>query len=119
METHGSIPEDVGRQLLREEDAVRQGVLLDELGVDGILIAHDFPLEDALPFAPSEWEQVFDFGTRRHRLPPPGGTAACGELRELWSLPPRHRTTNRSSTPVRIVENSRLGRTRCWCHPDR
>ena len=66
METHGSIPEDVGRRLLREE-ASPNG-LLERLGVDGILIAHDFALEDVRPPA-DVWEQVFTSaeGTVYHR----------------------------------------------------
>ncbi len=73
METHGSISEDVGRRLLRDKAGADGG--LARLGVDGLLIAHDFSLEDAHPPA-DEWEQVFDSaeGAVYHRrggpLPP-------------------------------------------------
>ena len=103
METHGSIPEDVGRGLLRDESG--PDGLLARLGVDGVLIAHDFPLEGAVLPA-SEWEQVFASaeGTVYHRR---GGP-----------LPPVYAKTfinnPESGSPpaeVHLLENSRLAVT--------
>ncbi len=112
METHGSIPEDVGRQLLREE-ANRLG-LLARIGVDGLLVAHDFPLEEVRP-PTEEWEQVFASpeGTVYHRrgspLPEvrawqeaPGATPGIVP----WELPPLPAP---EEVRVNTVESSRAG----------
>ncbi len=115
MATHGSVPEETGRRLLREEAA--DNGLLTKLGVDGLLIAHDFPLEEIVPPADA-WEQVFASaeGTVYHRR---GGPLP--EVR-AWQevtgttpgvvpgeLPPHAATAD--EVQAKTVEDSRAGIT--------
>ncbi len=104
METHGSIPEDVGRRLVNGEDGA--DALLKRLGIDGLLIAHDYSLGDHQP-ADGEWELVHTSaeGTVYHRRYGP-----CPEAR-AWT----QATADTPSVPgddwVRNVESSRLSVT--------
>ena len=101
MKTHGSIPEEMGRQLLQDE-AGPEG-LLARLGVDGLLLARDYPLENIVPPS-AEWQQVFTSaeGTVYHRRGNP--------------LPAAHAETTVSNLPpilgkadVHVLDDSRAG----------
>lgn len=56
LETHGSISIDIARRLLAQEAG--PGGQLERLGIDGLLVAHDFPVQDT-GFPTAEWEPVF------------------------------------------------------------
>ncbi len=105
METHGSIPGDVGRQLLRDQ-AGYLGLLAD-LGIDGIVIAHDYPLEDVRP-PTDEWEAIFDSpeGTVYHRrggpLPVFSVQPVMGDHIKSWA-----RAYITTMSDVRLIENTR------------
>ena len=111
METHGSIPEEVGRRLLRDEAGSLD--LLARLGVDGLLVAHDFPL-DGVPPPDAVWEAVFTSpeGTVYHRRGGPlpevrawqevlGATPGIAP----WELAPYPATDD--GVQIKVLENSR------------
>ncbi len=117
IETHGNVPDPTGEALI-EEDAAVSGGLLDELGVDGLVITHDYKL--AAKPSPAKWEEILNVneGSVYHRR---GGPVS--EIREVNLLPPdaeakspqtrfRQRRFERmepgTETKVRLVENSRL-----------
>ncbi len=96
IDTHGEIPPEVARDLLAREAG--PAGLLAALGVDGILIARNYPL-DVVPPA-DEWTpvQTSEEGTVYHRHGPPLAAVTLTEIGSAPTTPPR---------PLKIIENSR------------
>ena len=102
LETHGSISIDIARNLLTHE-AGPDG-LLARLGIDGLLVAHDFPVEDT-GFPTTEWEPIFSSveGTVYHRRGDPLPEAAA------WTIDNRDGPQPGSTDLLRVIKNSRGG----------
>ena len=92
IETHGNVPPPDGEDLLKE-DAAGPGGLLDELGVDGLVITHDYKLTTR----PSDekWVRVLDVdeGSVYERR-----AGLVGDIREV---------SDAGTATIRTVENSR------------
>ena len=101
LETHGSISIDIARHLLTDEAG--PGGLLARLGIDGLLVAHDFPVEGT-GFPTDEWESVFSSpeGTVYHRRGDPLPDA------NVWAVNPSSKPQPIGRTLVPL-ENSRSG----------
>ena len=97
METHGNVPDANGEDLF-EEDAAGPGGLLDELGVDGLIITHDYKLR--IPPSAEKWVEILNTGEGSvyHRR-----TGKVSDIREEVVPEPGVGTTQ-----VHMVENSRL-----------
>ena len=92
IETHGNVPPPDGEDLLKE-DAAGPGGLLDELGVDGLIITHDYKLTTR-PSA-EKWVRVLDVdeGSVYERR-----TGPVSDIREV---------DGGGATTIRSLENSR------------
>ncbi len=97
VETHGNVPPPDGEDLLAENAKGSDGVL-DELGVDGLIITHDYKLETR-PSA-AKWIEVLNTGEgsvyERREGP-------VSDIREAGDPEP-----GVGPTKIHVVENSRL-----------
>ena len=95
IETHGNVPPPDGEDLLKE-DAAGPGGLLDELGVDGLVITHDYKL--ATRPSAAKWERVLDVdeGSVYHRR-----AGLVSDIREVEA------PAAGEEARVHVLENSR------------
>ena len=96
IETHGNVPDPDGEDLFKEDAAGTDGIL-DILGVDGLVITHDYRLP--VPPSPEKWEKVLDVdeGSVYHRR-----TGLVSDVREADTPEPG------KEAKIKLVENSRL-----------
>lgn len=99
VETHGNVPEAAGERLLREE-AGADG-LLARLGVDAIVLTHDYQTPARPPA--DEWERVavFDEADVYHRR---GGSLPAVRA---WTSAEPGAPARYAPASVRVVENTR------------
>lgn len=95
IETHGNVPDPDGERLFRE-DAAGPGGLLDVLGVDGLIITHDYRLP--VPPSPEKWEEVLNVGEGTVYL---RRTGKVNDIREVGT------PETGGEARIRLVENSR------------
>ncbi len=100
LETHGNVPEEIGEKILAEDAGGKGGILAD-LGVDGLMVAHDYRL--TYPPAAKDWAEVYrsEEGVVYHRR-----EGTLGEVREVQKTDGEEET-GAGETKIRVVENSR------------
>ncbi len=96
IETHGNVPDPDGEDLFKE-DTEGPGGLLDLLGVDGLIITHDYRLP--VPPSPEKWEEVLNVSE---------GTVYLCRAGKISDIREVNAPEQGGETTIRLVENSRL-----------